>query len=396
MIEMILFPLALVVGLPALSLLILTLSAGRRQVPMVRDVPVVDMRVAVLVPAHNESTQVLPTIACLLPQLRSADRLVVIADNCTDDTAKLARQAGAEVIERHAEQLRGKGYALDFGVNYLRADPPDIVVIVDADCIVSEQGVQRVALDAWLFEKPVQMLNLMHAPQGGGVRPRMLEFAWRVKNWVRPLGAFKLGRVCHLMGTGMALPWSLVAKVPLATGHVTEDMKLGVDLAIAGSPARLCLEAQIHSQFPLDSDVAKVQKSRWEHGHLQTLTQELPRLFMAWLKQPQKSLAILTMDLLIPPLAFYVLLLGGLTVLLTLLNSVLDVGNAVIWILWASLFQLGIAVGLSWWRFGRDLLKGHELMTAPAYALWKLPLYLAYFARRRTGWVRTRRDAEQH
>ena len=69
---------------------------------------------------------------------------------------------------------------------------------------------------------------------GAGLRTRILEFAWRVKNQVRPKGTFRLGGACHLMGTGMALPWALISQANLATGHIAEDMKLGVDLTIAG------------------------------------------------------------------------------------------------------------------------------------------------------------------
>src|SRR5450631_1992093 len=57
-------------------------------------------RIAVLVPAHNESTGLLPTLADLKAQLRAGDRLLVVADNCTDDTASAASAAGAEVITR--------------------------------------------------------------------------------------------------------------------------------------------------------------------------------------------------------------------------------------------------------------------------------------------------------
>src|SRR5262245_25842959 len=56
---------------------------------------------AVLVPAHDEEAVLGHTLADLRPQLRPGDRLVVIADNCTDGTALVARAAGADVVERH-------------------------------------------------------------------------------------------------------------------------------------------------------------------------------------------------------------------------------------------------------------------------------------------------------
>ena len=133
MIELLLALAMIPLALPALSLLTLTLAAlgqSGKGLVMLDPPDVSPPRVAVLVPAHNESVNVLATIECLKRQLGSADRLLVIADNCNDDTAELARLAGALVIERHNFDLRGKGYALAFGVDHLRADPPEVVLVV--------------------------------------------------------------------------------------------------------------------------------------------------------------------------------------------------------------------------------------------------------------------------
>ena len=126
MIELFLALAMIPLALPALSLLALTLAAlGQGRSAQAGLAPLAELpgRVAVLVPAHNESVNVLPTIACLRRQLGARDRLLVIADNCQDDTAELARAAGAEVVERQHAELRGKGYALAFGVDHLRAAP---------------------------------------------------------------------------------------------------------------------------------------------------------------------------------------------------------------------------------------------------------------------------------
>lgn len=392
---MLLAVLAALLSLPAWALLVLTVAAGKRAVgPMVTTCINADLRIAILVPAHNESQNVRPTIACLLRQMRQGDRLVVVADNCSDDTAQLARDAGADVIERNQPELRGKGYALAFGVNFLRADPPGVVLVVDADCVVSDHAVERVSARCAETGCPVQMLNLMHAGAGSSVRLRILEFALVVKNQVRPMGSFRLGGACHLTGTGMALPWALMSTARLATGHIAEDMKLGVDLALAGYPAHFFPDAKVSSAFPLDSQVARVQKSRWEHGHLTTLIEELPRVVMAALRSRRISLYVLAMDLLIPPLALYALILGTALVLAfvgCLMSPSVSLAAA---ILAVAAFAFASAVGLAWLRHGRHLLSPRELLAIPLYALWKIPVYLAYAMRRRSGWVRTKRDAE--
>jgi len=98
-------------------------------------------RVAVLVPAHNESIGLRDTVDDIRKQLHSADRVLVVADNCTDDTATVARSAGAEVTERHDTHKIGKGYALHWGLTYLGADPPEIVIIIDADCRIGSHSI---------------------------------------------------------------------------------------------------------------------------------------------------------------------------------------------------------------------------------------------------------------
>ena len=89
-------------------------------------------RIAILVPAHNEGAGILPTIAAIKEQLLAGDRLLVVADNCVDDTSAVAAAAGAETIERHEPTKIGKGYALDFGLQHLSVNPPSIVIVIDA------------------------------------------------------------------------------------------------------------------------------------------------------------------------------------------------------------------------------------------------------------------------
>ena len=95
---------------------------------------------AVLMPAHDEAGGIEPAIRAVLAQLAAGDRLLVVADNCSDATAAVARAAGAEVIERSDRVRRGKGYALDHGVRWLEQAPPAAVVILDADCIAAPRG----------------------------------------------------------------------------------------------------------------------------------------------------------------------------------------------------------------------------------------------------------------
>ncbi len=145
-------------------------------------------RIAVLVPAHNASAGIIRPLNTIRAQLRAEDRVLVVADNCTDDTAEIAQANGAEVIVRSDAERRGKGYALDFGVRHLEASPPGVVIVVDADCLVHGNALDLLARRCAESGKPVQALYLMHAPPGAGLKAKVAEFASAVKNRVRSLG----------------------------------------------------------------------------------------------------------------------------------------------------------------------------------------------------------------
>ncbi|MEY4749802.1 MAG: hypothetical protein RIQ60_2016 [Pseudomonadota bacterium] len=386
-----LFLLVLPLCLPAWSLLLLTLAGG-----VARPKPAPAGRrptLAVLVPAHNESGHLRPTLDNLRGQIAAGDRLLVVADNCSDDTAAQAREGGAEVVERFDSARRGKGYALAFGIRHLAASgQPEVVAVVDADCIVSPGALEHIARLAAHHGRPVQMLDLMVSGPAASLRARILEFAWRMKNWVRPQGSARLGDACHLMGTGMALPWPLLGQAQLDHGHLAEDMALGLDLALAGRAPLFCTEVRLTSQFVADAGVARTQKARWEHGHLAAMGQHLPRLLRGAWQRRDAALAALALDLVIPPVALYTAVVAALTVTLGLAALLLpELLLPALGLVLASGAAFVLAIGLAWWRCARDLISARELLALPLYALWKLPIYVAYAIGRRSAWVRTRR-----
>jgi cellulose synthase/poly-beta-1,6-N-acetylglucosamine synthase-like glycosyltransferase len=348
-------------------------------------------KVAVLMPAHDEATGILQALHNLLPLLLPTDRLVVIADNCSDDTASIAAAAGAEVIERRNPTQRGKGFALDFGVRHLELDPPEVVIIADADCCFAAGSIDRLARDCQLRGRPIQGLYLMLSPDGAGTRTRIAQFAWLVKNKVRPTGFLALGLPCHLMGTGMAFPWVCMRSAQLATGHIVEDMQLGLDLARKGEAAHFCPDVLITSYFPQTDDGIRSQRTRWEHGHLGLILTEAPRLLLAGLRKFDVGSIALALDLMVPPLALFVML--------AVLNLILDGAFAALCgrtapfaLASATLALVGLSVLLSWIRYGQDVISLYALASAPVYALRKLPIYIGFLLSRQLEWVRSKRD----
>ena len=348
-------------------------------------------RIAVLMPAHNEELIISSTLQALIPQLATEDRLLVVADNCTDNTAVLAAECGATVIERHDPNRCGKGYALDFGMQFLAEnEPPEVVVILDADCQIEANCIDILARRAQSANCPGQALYVMKAPAGRTVTQAIAEFAWMVKNYVRPLGMMRLGFPCQLMGTGMAFPWALIRKVDLAHGNMVEDMKLGIDLALLGSPPAFCSGALVTSEFPVSEQVTDNQRKRWEHGHLATIFAETPRLLKAAIKRHDMPLLAMALDLSIPPLsalALSLLVMLSLSFLVTFFGS--NKAPFILMVILVSLFAL--AVLAAWYRFGRERLPFRSLLSVPFYLLRKLPLYFAFFVKRQQSWVKTER-----
>jgi cellulose synthase/poly-beta-1,6-N-acetylglucosamine synthase-like glycosyltransferase len=121
-------------------------------------------RTAVLIPAHNEGAGILPTIRDVQAQLGPNDRILVVADNCTDDTGAIVQAAGVEVTIRTDPTRRGKGYALEYGVRQLGLNPPDVVVIMDADCRLGGNALRYLSDRAMASVRPVQSLYFMLAP----------------------------------------------------------------------------------------------------------------------------------------------------------------------------------------------------------------------------------------
>jgi cellulose synthase/poly-beta-1,6-N-acetylglucosamine synthase-like glycosyltransferase len=347
--------------------------------------------IAVLMPAHNESAVIAAAIRSVLPQLAIHDRLVVIADNCSDDTAVIAATEGAEVLVRTDFAHRGKGYALDFGVRHLESNPPDVILIVDADCHVSPGAVDHLVRLSCRTNRPVQAIYLMQAGPAARLNMRIAEFAWLVKNKVRPVGLNRLGLPCQLTGTGMAFPWVWLSKAALATGHIVEDMKLGLELARAGAAPLLCPEALVTSNFPISGDGIKSQRTRWEHGHLGVILNDAPRLFLDGVRRRDADLLALVLDLCVPP-----------TALLALMVVAIWTSCAILFYLSAAAWPLGIAslaallmaasVLMSWRAYGRHIMTLGTLLLSIVYPLWKIPLYLRFLVARQVDWVRSKRD----
>ena len=348
-------------------------------------------KTTVLVPAHNEAAQIKSVLETALEQLTELDQLILIADNCSDDTAEIGRNLGVTVIERTNLELRGKGYALDYGLQYIKNDPPEVVVILDGDCLLAPRAIERITGLAHTTGKPVQSTYLMERSSNKGIKDNISAFALIVKNMLRLQGLNRLGWHCLLTGSGMAFPWSVIREVSLGSGNIVEDMQLTIDLILAGHTTLFCPTARVTGVLQNSQKAANSQRTRWEHGHLRTIFTQVPRLLKEFVIQRNFKLLIFALDILIPPLSLLIMTWLATTIVAWL---AVPIGASLIpaKILTLTGCFLGATIFLIWLAFGRSVLPLQNLLAIPLYILSKIPIYLKFVIQPQSEWLRTERD----
>ena len=345
----------------------------------------------IVVPAHDEAAVIGQTLQSLSEALGPKMRVLVVADNCTDSTAALARSAGVDVVERHDLERRGKGFALAFAADHLRPDPPEIFVVMDADCSVDPSSLRALVDAAYRSGGPAQSVNLLRPDRLAPPLVQLSNFAFVLKNLVRQRGLQKLAGRVHLTGTGMAMPFELFHVSGDTRSSIVEDLALGLDLADSGHPPMLVGNAFVWSGSASELGTL-VQRRRWEGGFLSTGLRQGPKGVWHGLIRGKLRAILAGLDLMIPPLALFAVL--NVVALVIAAALVLALGGA--W--WPVIAQLVLlvlamfAVFVAWVREGREFISLGVLARLPLYVIWKLPMYLG-LARRGTPkeWLRTGR-----
>lgn len=332
-------------------------------------------RTVVILPAHDEELVIGRTLAVLKTVVPSGFEILVVADNCSDATAAVARHHGVRVEEREDRARRGKGHALAFARDCLRADPPSSVIVLDADCRTDRESLAALAGACEQTRAPTQAINLLEPSRSAGPLVQVSSFAFLIKNLVRQRGLQRLAGSVHLTGTGMCLPWPLFERADLATSSIVEDVRLGIELSRGGAHPRLIEESLVWSPHAEQSHTLG-QRSRWEGGFLALARATAPGLIGRGLATLSPRSLLAGLDLLVPPLALLVLVNGAALVLAATLASVGATG-------WLPALLLGLTGLLAaaillaaWWREGRAFLSPAALIRLPLYPLWKIPMYL--------------------
>ncbi len=353
-------------------------------------------RLAVLVPAHNESGGIARTIA----SLRAADyvvdrrRIIVIADNCTDDTAAIARAAGAEVIERHDEARRGKGFALQTAIDQLLTEPADAwdgLVVIDADTQVETKTFMVLAGHLAAGADAVQAAYLPTA--GTGPLSVITDVAFAAFHLVRSGARERLGLSCGLRGNGMAFSRRLLAAVPHAAHSRTEDLEFGVQLGLRGVRVAFAGDTCVRGDMPEREVVVARQRERWIGGRAAVARNWLgPLLRYTWAHRSVMALD-LAVDLVVPPISAVVIAAtAGAMVSLATWALGGSVVPAAMFVMALVLVAIHVTLAAVLVNRGTDLLRA--VQHVPAYAWSKAVIAIRGLRRTPEVWVRTTREGE--
>jgi cellulose synthase/poly-beta-1,6-N-acetylglucosamine synthase-like glycosyltransferase len=350
------------------------------------------LRFDVIVPAHNEAAVIEAVVANLLKLDWPVDgyRVLVIADNCTDATASLARMAGAEVLERHDLARRGKGYALAYAFEASQARRwAHAVAVVDADTEVSPNLLEAFAARIESGAKAIQVhYGVLNSNDSW--RTRLMAVAMAAFHRVRSRAREKLKVSCGLRGNGWCVTHRVLRRVPYHAYSLAEDIEYGIDLGLAGCRVHYADEAQVAGMMVSGETAASVQRRRWEDGRFHLIRSRSGELLKGASRPGGQVCLDLVLDLWILPLSYVVANVVVLVAFAAL--AWLWQPSALIWLC------LGIGCGLSvtayvfrgWQLSGvgaRGLL---DLFKVPSFIVWKFLLMLRTQAS--AEWVRTKRE----
>jgi cellulose synthase/poly-beta-1,6-N-acetylglucosamine synthase-like glycosyltransferase len=348
---------------------------------------------AILIPAHNEHG-VLNTLLDSLSHLaypRDRFTVYVVADNCTDDTAALARATGwVRVYERFDAEKRGKGFALNWIMERLEEEQQshDAYVILDADSVVVPTFLQSMSRELARGARALQGCNtVLNVTDSPSTALRWL--ALTLMNHVRPLGRNGLGASSNLSGNGMCLSRAVLVQYPWQAFALAEDYQYYLTLIEHGERVRYVPDAVVRSQMPTTFSQMRTQDIRWESSSGgESKWRVVARLLKAGLRHHDFARLEAIGELLTPPLS---LLVGASAIALVLSLIVQSLPEIAISMLLVGGLVGYIATALYLMRPSPVIYKA--LLHAPGFMLWKL--WVIFVLRRSKKhadeWVRTSR-----
>jgi 1,2-diacylglycerol 3-beta-glucosyltransferase len=380
--------LALQVAL-VLYLLLLTVTALVARTPAVPAATRI-RRFAMLVPAHNEEGVIARVVTSLKALDYPADHvdICVVADNCDDATACIARRLGAHVFERASDTERAKGFALRWLIKQLAEAGRvyDGFVIVDADSVLAPNFLTcmnaRLEAGALAVQAYYAVLNPRQSTIAG-----LRYAALAAVHYLRPLGRSRFGLSAGLKGNGMCFSADILTRFAWRWFTLAEDVEFHLALVGEGIRVEFAPETWVKADMPVTLQQATSQNARWERGRLQLVRQQVPRLLWDGLRRRSWLQIDAAAEQLIPPLSV------PFAISASALGAAMLLGNLALTVIAAGCLVGYVVYLLSALALVRAPLRAYlTLGTAPVYIAWKVGLYArSLLGERSTAWVRTAR-----
>ena len=233
-----------------------------------------DHRFMAIIPAHNEEAVVANLVESLKNQTYNKDLydIYVIADNCTDNTARVARDAGAIVYERFDETKKTKGYALNWFLQQKIKEnaPYDAFFVFDADNIVDKNFIKSMNKKLCQGEDVVQGYRDIKNPSDNWITAGYAIFYWQMHRFYH-LARYNIGLSPLLNGTGFMVKFDVIKPQGWDTETLTEDIEFSLKRIIKGKKLGWATDAIVYDEQPTGFRQSWSQRSRWTVGHIQCI-----------------------------------------------------------------------------------------------------------------------------
>ena len=277
-----------------------------------------------IIPAHNEEDVVVNLIESLKHQNYPKELLdiYVIADNCTDRTAELAKEAGAIVYERFDPEKKTKGYAMQWflaqkieeNANY------DAFCVFDADNIVDKEFINNMNKKLCQGEEVVQGYRDIKNPTDNWITAGYAIFYWTMNRFYH-LARYNLGLSPLINGTGFMVKFDVIKPEGWNTKTLTEDIEFSLKNIIKGKKLGWAVDAKVYDEQPLGFVQSWKQRTRWTVGHIQCIKEYTKPLAIA----VKENKTMMNFDGLLYILGSIPMFI--LTLALLLVNSVMFLGE---------------------------------------------------------------------
>lgn len=279
---------------------------------------------AIIVAAHNEELVIANAVESLngLEYPKSMYDIFVIADNCTDKTAKTAELHGANVYERHNDEQRGKGYALEwmFSKLFKMEKEYDAVAIFDADNLVSKNFLKEMNNSLCHGYKVVQGFLDSKNPTDSWITASYSISFWTT-NRMFQLAKSNIGLSSQIGGTGFCVDLKVLKNLGWGATCLTEDLEFSCKLILSGERIGWAHNAVVYDEKPITLYQSWKQRKRWMQG----FTDVASRFFIKLLIKAIKDFDIVALDCALYTLQPFIVIGFGISTILTFVQSMLNI-----------------------------------------------------------------------